>query len=69
MAKKRAKVDVPRVIDKADYFVGDLLDFVQGGGPVTGLWRAFCEWASELGYSEEEIEECSTEIMARAGRS
>jgi hypothetical protein len=49
-------------------FTGDLLEFVSGGGPATGLWRQFQDWLLELGYTEEQIHEHCKEIMIAAGK-
>lgn len=53
---------------KPEDFAACMLDFIGGGGPMTGLWPAFKDWILEKGYTEEEFEAACKATMVAAGQ-
>ena len=45
-----------------------LLDFVEGGGPVSGIYDKFCAWMEEAGFTDDEITGNSAAIRMAAGQ-
>jgi len=66
MTKKAKPITEPST--ELDDFVADLLQFIEGGGSMTGLWGPFYDWCVELGYTPREIILHCDAIRERAGR-
>ena len=48
--------------------IGYFVDFVHGGGPLSGHWFAFLKWMEEIGFTEEEINEATEALGKEIGR-
>lgn len=50
-------------------FVVCLLEFIEGGGPASGIYDMFCAWMKEeMGYADKEITTQSAAIRRAAGQ-
>ncbi len=51
-------------------FAADMVEFIQGGGPVTGIWYSFKNWMmNDIGLTEEEIEASCRALVEADGRT
>jgi hypothetical protein len=66
MTKRKANTSQP----PNPAFVALLLNFVEGGGPRSGLWNSFEEWltSEEMGWTPQEIEQNCDLIRIAAGQ-